>query len=712
MMNSMALTNWKLSLSEDGIANLCFDMPNEKVNKFTPQAMDELESILKELHHDPPKMLMLTSSKRGIFIAGADIEDIQSIQTEREADAKLSKGQETFNLLERLPCPTIAIIDGACMGGGLECALACDERWVSDGPKTKLALPEVKLGLLPGWGGTQRLPELIGLQSGLDLLLTGRSYDAKKAKRTGLADRVISQSFLEKELMNMIRKKLVEPVLSGSRWKRTLGNRFINHTPVGLRLALRSARKSVLQKGGPHYPAPLKILDLLQDSFRTPLAEGLELERQAFCSLVTGSVAQNLIQLYFSNESLKNQPGISETCDPEFNNSGVLGAGIMGGGIAWLLSGKGLNVRLKDITRDALGLGLKSAHSMNSAEVKRRRMTGSEMNNAMGRISTSLDWRGYQRMDLVIEAVVEKMDIKKSVLSELEEHCSDLTTICSNTSALSITEMATTLKNPQRFVGMHFFNPVNRMPLVEIIPGENTSHDTTSRIFHLTRKLGKTPIVVKDVAGFLVNRVLLATMNEAARCLEDGADIKTVDGVMTTFGLPMGPFHLTDEVGIEVGYHVAKTLEEAYGERMKVAGVLSFLHEGMGLKGKKDGKGFYLWKDGSKEVNQTLESRWKREGGPGEVDILDRCMLTMVNESLRCLEEEVVHSPMALDMAMILGTGFPPFRGGPIRYAETYGVQACHDRLKALRDRWGPRFEPTPILEEHAKNSRPFYPRG
>jgi len=708
MENSLT-QNWKLSHRDDGIATLCFDMPGEKVNKFTPEAMEELEALLKKVQQTPPKALLITSAKPGIFIAGADIEDIQSIQTAREADAKLSKGQNVFNLIENLNCLTLAIIDGACMGGGMECALACDERWLSDGPKTKLALPEVKLGLLPGWGGTQRLPRLIGLQTSLDLLLTGRSFDSKKALKCGLADKIISQTFLEKELIPAVTKRLGEKAPPQSRWKRSLLNRFVNDTPLGMNYAVRTARKSVLEKGGPNYPAPLKILDLLVESHKASFSRGLEMERKAFCSLVTGVVAQNLIQLYFSNESLKEQPGIGPKEGTELKKGGVLGAGIMGGGIAWLLSGKGMDVRLKDISQEALGLGLKSAHDMNRSAVQRRRMSQNEMNKAMAQVATTLDWKGFQRMDMIIEAVVEKMEVKKAVLSELEEHCSEEAIICSNTSALSITEMSSALKNPERFVGMHFFNPVNRMPLVEIIPGENTSPDTTNQIFHLAKKLGKTPIVVKDVAGFLVNRILLATMNEAARCLEDGAGIDAVDRVMTTFGLPMGPFHLTDEVGIEVGYHVAKTLEEAYGERMQVSGVLHFLHEGMALKGKKEGKGFYLWKGNEKEVNRPLESRWKKTGGPGDSDILDRCVLTMVNESLRCLEEGVVHDAMALDMAMVLGTGFPPFRGGPIKYAETYGIQACSDRLKILADRWGGRFEPCPLLIEHAQHSRPFY---
>ena len=708
-MNHVQSKNWSLSRAENNIATLCFDMPGEKVNKFTPKAMDELEINLKALHENHPKALLITSSKPGIFIAGADIEDIQSIQTAREADSKLQKGQGVFNLIESLPCLTVAIIDGACMGGGMECALACDERWVTDSPKTKLALPEVKLGLLPGWGGTQRLPRLIGLQASLDLLLTGRSYDSKKALRCGLADRVFSQTFLKSDLSVALKARLEGTERSKPRWKKTLINRLINDTPFGMHYALRSARKSVLEKGGPNYPAPIKILDLLAQTLRGSFVDGLEKERNAFCSLITGTTARNLIQLYFSNESIKKQPGIGSEDGAPLQKGAVIGAGIMGGGISWLLSGKGMGVRLKDISQDALGLGLKSAHAMNHYAVKRRRMTASEMDNSMDRIATTLDWKGFHRMELILEAVVEKMNIKKGVLSELEQHCSESAIICSNTSALSISEMATSLKKPERFIGMHFFNPVNRMPLVEIIPGPQTSPETITRVFHLAKQLGKTPIVVKDVAGFLVNRILLATMNEAARCLEDGAGIDSVDRVMTTFGLPMGPFHLTDEVGIEVGFHVAKTLEEAYGDRMIVSGVLNFLHEGMGLKGKKDGKGFYIWKDGQKEVNRNLESRWKKDGGPNENDILDRCTLTMVNESLRCLEEGVVHNAMALDMAMILGTGFPPFRGGPIRYAENYGVQACYERLKSLANHWGPRFEPAPILVEHAKHSRPFY---
>ena len=704
---------FKINQHDDGLVELIFDCPDEKVNKFSEAVMEQFETHLNAFKNDTSiKGLVLKSAKKDIFIAGADIEEIREIKDKEHAKHKIERGQSIFNLLDDLPFPTMSLIHGACMGGGMECALACDYRFATDDPKTKLALPEVQLGFIPGWGGTQRMPRLIGLQLSLDLISTGRPLVGRKAYKAGLVDALFTPEGREREF-SLVWSKIKAGQYKRRKRKTKWLDTLLEKTIPGRRLLFSIAKKKALSKTKGHYPAVTTILEVLENTHGVSLKEGLQVELDKFIDLATGPVSRNLVQLFFSNELIKKTPGCPTLDLPRTQpkQAAVLGAGIMGGGIAWLFSSKHIPVRLKDLNNEALQKGYQAADGYYSQLVKRRRMKPSQKTIAMQHISSDLSYKGFDKMDIVIEAIVENMDIKKKALSELEDNVSSECIIASNTSALSVDEMASSLKQPERFLGIHFFNPVNRMPLVEIIPNEKTSNETIYKVCQWIKQMGKSTIVVKNCAGFLVNRILLTYMNEAARTLEDGAGIEQVDKLMLDFGMPMGPFTLADEVGLDVGIHVARTLESAYGERMKVAKPLALVHHDLKLLGKKDKQGFYTWQSKKAEVNTKVTHALShhQQTTLDDTAIVERCILIMVNEAALCLEEKVVSSPEEIDMAMIMGTGFPPFRGGLLKYADQYGISNCVNTLKDLSTKVGDRFQPAPLLLKMAEDKETFY---
>lgn len=715
-----------LEVDSKGIGWLTFDYPGEKVNKFSTHVIDELDQVLDEVSANAAiRALVIQSAKEGIFIAGADVKEIYGIMQQGDdveglVKKLLSKGQETFNKLEELRCPTIAVIDGACMGGGTEFSLACTYRVVTDHIKTAIALPEVNLGIIPGWGGTQRLPRLIGLQQSLPMILGGKKLDGNKAFKVKLADSIIPREFLVERL-----PQFVESCLSSEGKKKILGARVakrgmqkfqdfvLEGNPMGRNLIFSQARKGIMKKTGGKYPAPLAALDVVEQTYGWNLKAGLKKELDAFVKLTTrhADVCESLVNLFFTSEDLKKDPQVFVDSKPKnVEVAGVLGAGVMGGGIAWLFSYRDIPVRVKDIQWDAVSKGFEAASAIYGQLRKIRKLNDGEINLKMHKISGSTDYSGFQNADIIVEAVVENMDLKKKVFAELEEKIRPDTLICSNTSALSITEMQADLKHPERFVGMHFFNPVNRMPLVEIIPGAKTSNETVASMVSLVKKLGKTPIVVGDCAGFLVNRVLIPSMNEGLMMLEEGMEIERIDNAITHFGMPMGPFTLADEVGNDVGYKVAKILEEAYGERMKVPQTFKKIVD-EGLFGKKIGRGFYIHKGKEKTLNPEIGEIFKSEKKVylSSDEMIDRFILVMLNEASRCLEEKIIENPAYLDMAMITGTGFPPFRGGLLRYADFRGIPAVVQRMNEFSSRFGERFKPCALLETMAAEGKSFY---
>lgn len=719
MTNALTLT-----IEKNGVANLVFDLPNEKVNKLSAPVLMELEKALNVIDGNKAiRVLLITSVKKDIFIAGADINEIKEIRDPQDALMKVSRGQNILTKIAQIKIPTIAVINGACLGGGLELALACKYRVAVTNPKTSLGLPEVNLGIIPGFGGTQRLPKLVGLQESLKIILSGKAVDAKKAFKIGLVDDIIREEFLEEKLGHFVTE-----ILKGGEANHYLNSRneakkkrfIFESLLLGKFVIFYMARKDLWEKTKGQYPAPFYALEVVKKTYgKTYFSRGFKTELEAFCELAVGDVSKNLIEIFFTNEALKKDSGIEgEVAAAEVRNAALLGAGVMGGGIAWLFANNNINIRIKDITQNAIALGYNQIIKVFNQLKKIRKISTEEANMKIANVSTGLDFTGFGKVDFVVEAVVENIAVKKKILAEAETQLGKNAVIVSNTSSLSISEMARALQNPERFAGMHFFNPVNRMPLVEVIRGEKTSEKTIATVVKLSKKLGKTPIVVKDVAGFLVNRILLPYMNEAAYLLQEGADIKNIDAIIEKFGMPMGPFILADVVGVDVGVKVAHSLQESYGARMRVSDLLDEIYNNhKELLGKKSKKGFYIHGIKDVRINPKIEEillNLRKAKGINktyisDAEILDRCILTMVNEAAKCLEEGVVKNARYLDMAMIMGTGFPAFRGGVLRYADLRGIKEVVARLQDFNAKNGARFEVSKLLIEMAKSDKKFY---
>ncbi len=699
---------FKLKKRDDGTGLLYFDLPGEKVNKFSTAVMQELKEVTSELKSEKLKCLLLMSAKKGVFIAGADVSEIRDMTDAKQAYNAGRQGQEVFKSFGDLPYPTIAVIDGACMGGGLEISLACTYRVASDSPKTKIAFPEVNLGILPAWGGCTRLPRLIGIQRALDIILTGRSLSAKRALRSGVIDKIIAAEWAEEKALQFA-AEIIAGKGGGYKSKREQGFAVatMEKTSVGRNIIFSQAEKMVLKKSGGKYPAPLKALKVIKDGFGKSLEEGFELEAQALSELIPSPISKNLVQIYFWTEEVKKENGIgtSKAKAHDVNKAGVLGAGVMGGGIAQLFASIGVDTRVKDINYDAVAKAYQQAANVLKEKVKKRRLSKEKYREIMLRISGTTDYTGFANTDLVVEAIVENLDIKRSVLSELEENVSKNTIIASNTSSLLIDDMATALKNKKRFVGMHFFNPVHRMPLVEVVRGKDTSNAAVATVYNLCKRAGKTPIVVNDGPGFLVNRLLLPYMVEAVSLLEEGHSLLNLDRIMRQFGMPMGPMELFDEVGIDVAHKVAKILQASMGDRMAESDLLDKLVAAKRL-GKKTSIGFYKYDDNKKVFDPEVEKliALKNKTILSDDDIQKRMVFPMINEAARCLTDEIVSTPRDVDLGMIFGTGFAPFRGGLLKYADSIGLAAVLKGLTDFEKRFGARFKPSGALNEFEKS--------
>ncbi|AGH81312.1 3-hydroxyacyl-CoA dehydrogenase [Psychromonas sp. CNPT3] len=718
--------NFTLTLTDNGVATLCFDMPDASINKLDSASLVELQTHLKNIKDDNNiKLLVFTSLKPGIFIAGADINEIKSISSCEEAFKKAQMGQLILHQISLLPFPSLAVINGACVGGGCELALACTYRLMSGAKQAKIGLPEVSLGIIPGFGGCVRLPKLIGLSNALTLILSAKLINAKKAYRLHLIDAVY-----DAQQKNQV-DDFIDNIICGHAFKKNILKKriqkknvqgLLDNNRIGQRLIFKKAQQKLLQKTKGHYPAPLLALKTIEKTLHLSIDEALLEEVNAFASIASSEISKNLIQLYFTQDALKKESGVNadDISPKDVAQLGVLGAGVMGGGIAWLCSQNGIDVRLKDIDWNALNKGYQTASGYYAQMQKHRKITPAQIRFKMNKISGAVKYHGFKQIDFVIEAVVEKIEIKKTVLREVEKELPEHAIIASNTSSLSITEMATALDRPENFIGMHFFNPVNRMPLVEIISGEKSSPETIACAVKLAKAMHKTPIVVADCSGFLINRILIPMLNEAALLLQEGASVTEIDSIITEFGLPMGPFTLADEVGIDIAFHVASMLQGSYGERMKVADILEHVYKEHHFLGKKSGLGFYLHspkKAHKPRYNSNLDiiltyyraQHHQFQHAFTQQTILDRCMLIMVNEAARCIEENVVKNASYLDMGIILGAGFPAFRGGILKYADNRGLTEICETLTELATKYGNRFTPAPLLLQKAQQNSLFY---
>ena len=706
---------FSLEMTDSGIAILYFDLPGEKVNKFSSRVMQEFSEQIEELKQSPDiKCLLLMSKKAGIFIAGADVKEIELITDEEQGYQVGKRGQEIFGNFEKLPFPKIAVIDGACMGGGTELSLCCDYRLATDSPKTKIALPEVNLGILPGWGGTQRLPRLVGLQRSLDIILTGKNLDAKRGWKSGLVDKVIPAEWALEQAIGFAKEVLAGKAKKYTTNRKPKGavNMALEKNPLGRKLIFSQAEKTIRKKTHGHYPAPLLALQVIKQTYGKSLQKGLEKEARALGKLIATPISKNLVRIFFWTEEIKKENGLdkADVKEIKINKAAVLGAGVMGGGIAQLFASRAIPVRVKDINYEMVAKAYQQASSVLMKKVKRRRLSKLDYQQVMDRITGTTDYSGFAATDLVVEAIVEDLEIKKKVLSELEEQVNENTVIATNTSSLLVDDMAGALKNKKRFVGMHFFNPVHRMPLVEVVRGKHSSDEALATVFNLVKKLGKTPILVNDGPGFLVNRLLLPYMVEAIAILEQGNTIQRIDKALLEFGMPMGPIELFDEVGLDVAYKVARILQKTMGDRMAESDILPNLLEA-GRLGKKNGKGFYKYAGHKKEYDHSIEE-WipdKEKMIMDEDEISRRMVYPMINEAARCLEEGIALRPRDVDVGMIFGTGFAPFRGGLLRFADSEGLDKVVSGLERYAEMYGPRFSPSPALLNINKEHGKFY---
>lgn len=700
-------TALRLELDGDGVASLIFDLPNEKVNTISAEVLEELNDLLEIAKKNSAiKILVIKSNKKDIFIAGADLKGFKPMFKNPElAKNTIYRGHEVFNKIAQLPFPTVALIDGVCLGGGTELALACTYRIVTDHPKTEIGLPEVNLGIFPGWGGTQRLPRLIGIENALNLILTGKSIDAKKAFKLKFADMITAREFLDENLELFLRKCLKnKSEITKKRKIRGLYHFLLEKNPIGRNFLFNQARKNVLEKTNGLYPAPLLALDLIKKTCTKKLNEGLKIEAQTFIKAISNEFknAINLIDLFFASEEIKKNPGLNAWGNVQpIKSAAVIGAGTMGAGIAWLFTWKDIPVRLKDVNWTFLSKGVSSVYSIYEKMIKIFKVKPHEFQRKFQLLSTSIDYSGFKRINIAIEAATEDLEIKRKIFEELEEVISKDAIIASNTSSLSISEMAKNLKNPERFVGMHFFNPPNRMPLVEVVAGERTSLDTLTTAVDLCKKFGKVPLIVKDCPGFLVNRIFALAANEASWMLQEGISIERLDRVLTEFGMPMGPCQLADEVGNDIAFKVFSSLYNAYGERMHPP-ELAYEMVNAGLLGKKIGKGFFIYKGKNKIENPEIEKLVRkinnRKRSMSDQEIVDRFTLGMINEAARCLDEGVVDSPLYVDMGLLYGIGFPPFHFGLLRYADNLGIDNIVKKLNRFAQVYGERFIPCPSL--------------
>jgi len=700
---------------ENGIAVLTFDLPGEPVNKLNSAVKAELESLLGRLRDDPAaRAVVLISGKPDTFIAGADIEEFTAIANQTEAERLSFEGQETVSRLETFHKPIVAAIHGACLGGGLEVALACHYRIASDHPKTVLGLPEVQLGLIPGAGGCQRLPRLIGARAALDMILTGKTERAPKALRLGLVDEVVPQSILRQVAVTAA-DRLVREGLPKRQPKGGTVGMLLDRTALGRRLVYRGARQQVLKKSGGHYPAPLAALGAVEVGLEQGVAAGLAEEHRAFGELAVGEVSRKLVQIFFATTALKKDDGVrSGTAVPrQIRRLGVVGSGFMGSGIAGTaVLNVEVDTRLKDSDLARVGKGLKAATGLLKERLDRRRLTRPQYERLSALLSGAVDYRGFSRADLVIEAVFEEIDIKRQVLAELEAELRPDAIIATNTSTIPIHQITARARHPERVLGMHFFSPVERMPLLEVIPTEATSPDTIVTAVRFGRRMGKTVIVVADRPGFWVNRILSPYLNEAGHLLQEGVGIELIDRTMTRFGFPVGPVALLDEVGLDVAQKAGSVMHEAFGDRMKPAASLPRMLGATRL-GRKNGRGFYQYKGGHKAgVDRSVYPLLGvRASEDADADLVQRRLVyAMLNEAALACADRVVRSPRDADIGAIFGIGFPAFRGGPLRMIDDVGAPRVVETLYQLQEQFGERFRPAPSLLEMARSGGRYYP--
>ncbi len=703
-------------VDQDLIGHIVFDHPTEKMNVISAQFMEEFLDILGRIGKDEKvRGVVLESRKPGVFIAGADIKWLQDLKTPEDCRNFAKMAHVPFDRLEALKVPTVAAISGVCLGGGLEIALACRWRVAADTPAVQVGLPEVKLGVIPGGGGTQRLPALVGIKSALELATAGKTLRAQEALKLGVVDAVFpAENFNEKAkefLLQKIREQapVTRPWLGGDF---RYGASAEEKTPEFQKQLFAGARQMTLKATKGFIPAPLKVIDSMEAGATGGFKAGLKAEQEIFGNILCSNEARSLIDLFLMQNAMTKVYGSKDrSIKPEpIKKVGVLGAGLMGSGIAHSVIMSGRNVVMKDVSDEALERGVNSIRGILKAEVDKGRMAEAKMNEALSRITKSTDYAAFSDVDLVIEAVFEDMGIKQQVIRDIEKVLPARAIFASNTSSLAIGELSKVSLKPERFIGLHYFSPVNRMPLLEIIRGQKTSEQTvvTAVAFsHATRKL---PIVVNDCYGFYTTRSVCAYLAEALHCLNDGAGIQTIDEALMEFGMPVGPITLLDEVGHDVGAHVLTIMQMAYPARF--SDDLAKLTVKDQRLGRKNQRGFYIYEAGKKKgVDESAYQLFKDRGALplNKEEIQDRVVLCLINEVGFCMGENILTNPVDAEMGLIFGIGFPTFRGGPLHYIDQRGAGNVVQSLESLRKKWGDRFKPAPYLVQAAKENRKLF---
>jgi 3-hydroxyacyl-CoA dehydrogenase/enoyl-CoA hydratase/3-hydroxybutyryl-CoA epimerase/3-hydroxyacyl-CoA dehydrogenase/enoyl-CoA hydratase/3-hydroxybutyryl-CoA epimerase/enoyl-CoA isomerase len=713
-MSQPAQPALRLEILDGDIALVTIDQPGSRANSLGQAMLGELEAMVAQLKKRTDlRGLIFQSGKPGMFIAGADLRELGSAPQDADSARKMVKrGLDLIAAIEALPYPTVAAIDGACMGGGLELAMGFDYRLASTHPKTEIGLPETKIGLIPGWGGTQRLTRLIGPSLAAEMICTGEAAKADRARQIGLVFDAVPAERLQEEAM-----RLLQSARQSGEWQAA---RKRKQQPVGLSEEQQSftfavARAQVMAKTGGQYPAPLAALEAIARGCNLPLEDGLKAETEQFVKLVGSPISRNLIAVFFMTQRLAKDPGVSDPSSVQpktVHQVGVLGAGIMGAGIAGAHVRRGVPALLLDNIPQALEKGVGNITKSLQGRVEIGRMTAADAAGALARLSTGLTLSALADRDVVIEAIIENEEAKVNTYREVQKVLRPGAILASNTSTISITRMAKAVEKPENFAGMHFFNPVDRMQLVEVIHGEKTGDATVATLVALAKRIGKTPIVVRDCPGFLVNRILFPYLNESLVLLQEGASPRAIDKAATAFGMPMGPITLNDLVGLDTSLYAGRVINTAFADRAAPTRILDEL-VAAGRLGQKSGAGFYSYAKGSRGADDPafeaiLAKCRTGQRQIGNEEITDRLFLPMLTEASRVLTEGIVREPGDVDMGLILGIGFPPFRGGILRWADSLGMPKVLEKLKAY-EKLGTRFQPTEQMRKLAAEGKGFY---
>jgi len=693
----------RMERDEWGIVTVTIDVHDRSMNVFNGSVLNELDRVAALLEQDESARLVLfRSGKESGFMAGADLFPLREMTRPEQIDGVLRQGQNLFNRIAALPMLTVAVIHGPCLGGGLEFALACDHRVARRDSATRIGLPETQLGLIPGWGGTQRLPRRIGISRAIPMILTGERVTAARARHLGLVDAVIDPARFDEGLSQFVDDLLAgkRPRSAASGWK----TRLLDETLPGRSLVLWSARRQIARKTQ-HYPALQAALNAIATGLSLGMTEGLKAEREEFSRIAFQPACRNLLDLFFQQERARKRTtwvGADVHSECHVRTIGVVGAGTMGAGIAQLAATRGLRVILRDIDEAALDRGMSHIESLTRKAVRKGVFSESDGEAALQRIHRTTQLEPLAEADLVVEAIVERLDVKRRLFADVDNVAAPHSIIASNTSALPINEMAAATIRADRVAGLHFFNPVHKMPLVEVVRSARTSDETLAALVDLVRALGKTPLVVGEGPGFLVNRILFPYFDEAVRMVSEGIPVEQIDRQARQFGMPMGPLTLLDTVGIDVGADASRTMmslsTEASPTPQRLADMVAAGH-----LGQKSGEGFYLYRKGrriapavkTESPAQVAPLPAERElGGELLTGIQQRLIFAMINSAADCLEDGIVSEPWMVDLGMVLGTGFPPFRGGPMKLAETWGTDPVIGTLNVLSETCGPRFRP------------------